>query len=263
MKLFISIFYLSLGINSFSQTRFTVLSYNIYHGELAYQPGKPNLDSVAAFINKVKPDFVACQEVDSATGRSALYYGKKIDYIRELAFKTNMHGYFGKAMDYDSGGYGEGLLSKVPLKVEVLVLPTPAGGEPRSLIYADTRLANGQNIIIGGTHLCHQYNENRMAQVTSIDSIYRSLLYPSIVCGDFNFESTESPYQVMQKYWEDAALKKKNPGNTYSFKAPSKRIDYAFITKRGNWKVINAQVLPVNYSDHMPVLFTFELTINE
>lgn len=263
MRLYFSLCLMAISLSSFGQIRITVLSYNIYHGEMAYEPDKPNLDSVASFIRKIQPDFVACQEVDSATGRSALYYGKKTDYIKELAAKTGMHGYFGKAMDYDGGGYGEGLLSKNPLNVQVALLPKPAGGEPRSLIYANTRLANGQNIIFGGTHLCHESDENRLAQVNSIDSIYRSLLVPSVVCGDFNFESMEAPYQFMQKYWIDAASVRKNPPNTFSFKDPAKRIDYAFVTKRGNWKIINVQVFPVNYSDHMPVLFIFELTINE
>ncbi|MGZ5221070.1 MAG: endonuclease/exonuclease/phosphatase family protein, partial [Chitinophagaceae bacterium] len=91
MRLYFFVLLLIVSNSSFSQTRITVLTYNIYHGEMAYEAGKPNLDSVASFINKLQPDFVACQEVDSATGRSALYYGKKIDYIKELAAKTNMH----------------------------------------------------------------------------------------------------------------------------------------------------------------------------
>lgn len=263
MRLFLAAFLLSLSLSSFSQARIKVLTYNIFHGELAYEPGKPNLDSIASLIKKAQPDFVLCQEVDSATGRSAKLYGKRIDIMKELGIKTGMHGYFGKAMDFDSGGYGEGLLSKSPLHTEVVLLPSPAGGEPRSLIYANTRLVNGQNIIIGGTHLCHEFNENRVAQAEALNNIYRGLLIPSIVCGDFNFENSESPYQVMMQYWKDAAGLRLNPQNTFSSKEPKKRIDYAFVTKRGNWKVVNMEVVPVTYSDHLPVLITFELTISE
>ena len=254
---------LAISLHSIGQARIKVLSYNIFHGELAYEKGKPNLDSIVSLINKIQPDFVFCQEVDSATGRSAALYGKKTDFIKELAAKTGMHGYFGKAMDYDSGGYGEGLLSKNPVLAKVAVLPSPAGGEPRSLIYANIRLMNGQNIIIGGTHLCHEFNENRVAQVESINTIYSNLLVPSIVCGDFNFENTEPPYQVMLRYWKDAATLRMKPPNTFSSKDPAKRIDYAFVTKRGNWRLVNAETFPVTYSDHLPVLFTLELTIAE
>lgn len=263
MRLFLAAFFLSFCLSSFSQVRIKVLTYNIFHGELAYEPGKPNLDSIAALIRRVQPDFVVCQEVDSATGRSARLYGKRTDLMKELAAKTGMNGYFGKAMDYDSGGYGEGLLSKNPLHAQVALLPSPAGGEPRSLIYANTRLTNGQNIIIGGTHLCHEFNDNRVAQAEAITNIYRGLLVPSIVCGDFNFENTEAPYPVMMQYWKDAAGLRLNPQNTFSSKEPKKRIDYAFVTKRGNWTVINMETIPVTYSDHLPLLTTFQLTIAE
>lgn len=263
MKFLGCLFFLALSLSSLGQIRIKILTYNIYHGEMAYEPGKPSLDSIAAFIKKVQPDFVACQEVDSATGRSALLYGKKTDMMKELAAKTGMNAYFGKAMDYDGGGYGEGLLSVTPLKVNVAILPSPAGGEQRSLIYANTRLPNGQNIIIGGTHLCHEFPENRAAQSESIDKLYRNLLVPGIVCGDFNFENTDPLYEIMTNYFKDAAMVRKMIPPTFSSKEPSKRIDYAFITKRGNWKVINAEVFHVNYSDHMPVLFTLEMTINE
>ncbi|MEP7377581.1 MAG: endonuclease/exonuclease/phosphatase family protein [Chitinophagaceae bacterium] len=263
MRLIICSFLLAISLYSFSQARIKVLSYNIFHGELVYEKGKPNLDSIASLINKLQPDFVFCQEVDSATGRSAGLYGKKTDFIKELAAKTGMQGYFGKAMDYDSGGYGEGMLSRNPVHANVTVLPSPAGGEPRSLIYANVRLMNGQNVIIGGTHLCHEFEQNRLAQVENINNIYRNLLVPSIVCGDFNFESNQPPYQVMLQYWKDAATLRMKPPNTFSSKDPSKRIDYAFVTKRGNWRLVNAETFPVTYSDHLPVLFTLELTIAE
>src|SRR5690606_7974941 len=127
MKFHLSLLALLIFSICEAQTRVTILSYNIYHGELAYEKGKPNLDSVAALINKYRPDFVALQEVDSATGRSARIYGERTDYVKELAARTGMLGYFGKAMDYDSGGYGEALLSRRPLNIEVANLPTPAG----------------------------------------------------------------------------------------------------------------------------------------
>lgn len=263
MRLIFCLFFITVSLTVLSQARITVLSYNILHGELGYEKGKPNLDSIASLINKIKPDFVFCQEVDSSTGRSALLYGKKTDLIKELAAKTGMHGYFGKAMDYDSGGYGEGLLSKNPVQAQVALLPSPAGGEPRSLIYTNVRLMNGQNVIIGGTHLCHEFEQNRLAQAEAITTIYRNLLVPSVVCGDFNFESTEPPYQQMMQYWRDAAMLRMKPPNTFSSKDPKKRIDYAFVTKRGNWRLVNAETFPVTYSDHLPVLFTLELTIAE
>lgn len=264
MKRFLTIIPFLFFLHASSQTRVTVLSYNIFHGELAYERGKPSLDSIAALIKSVQPDFVALQEVDSATGRSERLYGKKIDLAAELAGRTGMFGYFGKALDYDSGSYGQAILSRRPLVAETAILPSPAGGEPRALIYTNTRLSNGQNIIFGSTHLCHQHEENRVAQVKFIDSLYKSLLVPSILCGDFNLESMEPAYALLSHYWKDAgAVARKVPAPTFSAKDPKKRIDYVFFTKRGNWKVVKAETFPVTYSDHRPILFTFELTLNE
>jgi endonuclease/exonuclease/phosphatase family metal-dependent hydrolase len=202
---------------------------------------------------------VVCQEVDSSTGRSASYYGKRTDYIKELATKTGLHGYFGKAMDYDGGGYGEGLLSKDPVAAKVVLLPNPAGGEPRSVIYAETTLKNGRKVVVAGTHFCHQYEENRLAQGGHINTLFSNSAAPVIVCGDFNFESTAAPYQVMKKQWKDVAVIKGNPQNTFSSDKPGKRIDYAFVSKTAAWKIVDVEIFPVDYSDHMPVLFTLEL----
>ncbi len=61
------------------------------------------------------------------------------------------------------------------------------------------------------------------------------------------------------QYWQDAAVVKGNPQNTFSFDRPHVRIDYAFLLKNTHWKVTDVQVLPYSCSDHMPVLFTIEL----
>ncbi|WP_153799314.1 endonuclease/exonuclease/phosphatase family protein [Foetidibacter luteolus] len=259
MKKLFLIVSLLLMLQARAQTSLKVLSYNIYHGELNYQPGKASLDSIAALIRKLQPDFVACQEVDSATGRVAKIYGQRIDLMQELAKKTGMYGYFGKAMDFDGGGYGEGLLTKNPVTASTVVLPNPSGGEPRALLYAHYTLPGGRVILLGGTHLCHEHEANKVAQVAAINKVMGSSAYPSVVCGDFNFTSGSRPYQLMAKAWFDAADVKGNPQNSFSYKKPAVRIDYAFLSKPHSWKVVDVQVIPVSYSDHMPVLFTLQL----
>ena len=63
MRLIICSFLLAISVNSFSQARIKVLSYNILHGELGYEKGKPNLDSIASLINKIQPDFVLARKL--------------------------------------------------------------------------------------------------------------------------------------------------------------------------------------------------------
>jgi len=78
-----------------------LMTYNIFHGEQPYNPGNSNLPQIAELINKVNPDLVALQEVDSMTNRSAgINSGVPIDQVMELSRMTGMAGFFGKAIDY-------------------------------------------------------------------------------------------------------------------------------------------------------------------
>ena len=244
---------------AYSQQTVKILSYNIFHGEDAYKKGQPNIDSVAALINKYQPDLAAFQEVDSATGRSEGIYKVRTDFIAELAKKTGMYGFFGKAMDYDGGGYGEGLLSKKAVQATTRILPTPKGGEPRALIYLTYPLLKNKKIIFAGTHLCHQFEENRIAQVTEINRTFEKINTPVILCGDLNFTPDKEPYRILSALWNDAAVLKGDPAFTFPSDNPRIRIDYGWLKKGYNLKIKDVQVLPYNYSDHKPVLITLEI----
>ena len=244
-----------IAITVDAQDTLTVMSYNIYHGEQAYAEGENNLDDIAALIKKVRPDLVALQEVDSLTGRSGkLVKGSPVNQVQYLANKTGMHGYFGKAMAYDGGGYGEALLSGKQLESNKIILPIPEGGEPRALLMVNYPLRDGRNLIFGGTHLCHQFEDNRVAQMQAINNYFGSLNQPAIVAGDLNFTPESAPYSFIVDDWADAAKRSGTVEPTFSFHKPDKRIDYIFLSKNTNWEIIEMEVLQVNHSDHMPVV---------
>ena len=128
-----------------------VLTYNIHHGEGT--DGKVDLARIAKVIAAADPDLVALQEVDNKTKRTG-----GVDQTAELAKLTKTHGKFGKAIDFEGGGYGQAILSKYPLgDLTVQTLP----GEPRS----EQRVAAAAEVTLGGdsrkvlfvtTHLHHQ-----------------------------------------------------------------------------------------------------------
>ncbi len=239
---------------TFAQDTLTVMTYNIYHGEQAYSEGESNLKDVADLIKEIGPDLVALQEVDSLTGRSAsLNNGTPVNQSKELGKLTGMHGYFGKAIDFDGGGYGEGLLTKKKLKSRKVMLPIPKGGERRALLMVEYPLNGEKKLIFGGTHLCHQYEQNRVAQVKAINDHFLSIEQPAIIAGDFNFTPDGDPYQLTKKHWFDAALIGDVVEPTFSHQEPSKRIDYIFLSQK-NWKVIEMDVLEEPYSDHLPIV---------
>jgi len=242
------------------QNELIILSYNIYHGEDPYQPGRSNIQDIADLINRLQPDLVALQEVDSMTLRTmGIHEGKKKDLIWELGKATGMEGFFAKAIDFSEGGYGEAILSRHPAVFESIQLPTPKGGEGRSLAKANVKLPDGSTLVFSGTHLCHEFDENRTAQVKEIHKVLFGLNIPVVLAGDFNFEAQEKGYSILEKDFLDAAQEFGDPKNTYSTKEPEIRIDYIWLDKKTDWEIISVEVLDEVFSDHKPLLIKVRL----
>lgn len=236
-----------------------LMSYNIYHGENPYKPGTPNVEDIANLIREISPDFLALQEVDSMTLRTAGFAGEKLDLTDVWAEKTGMFGHFAKAIDFSEGGYGEAVLSKKKGRFESLSLPVPEGGEGRSMAIAHVELAEGKRMAFAGTHLCHENPINRSAQVKAILDHFKNIDYPVIITGDFNFESDEEGYALMTENFRDAALEVDNLENTYSSDNPKMRIDYFWVPKNSGIEVLSVQTISVNYSDHLPLVMEVKI----
>jgi len=236
----------------------TVLTWNIYHGESHYRPGSSNLEAIAEIINEYQPDLVALQEVDNMTTRTAGFnHGIGKDLVQELAALTAMHGYFGKAMDYEGGGYGGGILSRHPATPVTTLLPSPQGGEPRVLISIQHLLPGGRNITFAGTHLCHEFETNRMAQIKAITEFVAHTGEPTIVAGDFNFTPNHPAYTAISLTMHDAMSG--SSALTWPYHAPEERLDYIFVDKNSQWQVKDIRLINTDASDHFPVLAVLEL----
>lgn len=238
-----------------------ILTYNIFHGESPVHTGTANFNEIKELIKKLDPDFVALQEVDSLTGRSARIYGGAIDLIKMFSGETGLGGYFGKAMNYDGGGYGEGLLVKQRASFSTQLLPNPAGGEPRAMAWAKSRLKNGKQIYFGGTHLCHQFTVNRLVQLEAILSQMEELEQPIIWVGDLNFTPDSEEYKSIPKRWTEAGIAAGNPQNTYGTEEKGGRIDYIWYDSE-QFELVNFEVIQVPYSDHFPVWAILKLKNN-
>ncbi|HPD45576.1 MAG TPA: endonuclease/exonuclease/phosphatase family protein [Anaerohalosphaeraceae bacterium] len=234
-------------------TRVTVLTYNIYHGEDAN--GRSNLDAVAAIINTLRPDLVALQEVDNKTTRV-----KGLDLTAELSRRTGMAGHFAKAMDYAGGGYGEAVLSRLPvLGVTNHALPHTAGAEPRAALEVEVQLADGRRVLFVGTHLDHQRDPaNRNAQAARIRELYADSKLPVILAGDLNAVPESDVISLLASEWLWTA--QSNPAPTYPAVEPDCLIDYIMVKPAGQWRVVGTRVIEEKVaSDHRPVLAVLEL----
>jgi len=198
--IFLSIIFTSLIVwsqSSLDSSKIVkVLSFNILHG--ATTKGDFDLDAIAKIIIDADPDFVALQEVDFKTNRALNY-----DLVTELGWRVKMAGIFGKAMDYNGGEYGEGVLSKYTfLQTRNVALPFTPGNEPRAALEIITLLPSGDTIAFVGTHLDHLKNEkDRVAQANKINQAFSSNKYPTILAGDLNAIPGSTPINILEEIW--------------------------------------------------------------
>lgn len=231
-----------------------VLSFNILHG--ATTNGDFDLDAIAKVIIDVNPDFVALQEVDYKTNRA-----QKYDLVTELGWRVKMAPIFARAMHYDGGEYGEGVLSRHTfLHARNVPLPFIPDDEPRAALEITTVLAFKDTISFIGTHLDHLENEtNRIMQAKQINKIFSSNSYPTILAGDLNAEPGSTPINILEEIWTASYTKDRL---TYTFPSdnPVKKIDYVMFYPENRWKVLQTKVIQDTVaSDHCAYLVILEL----
>lgn len=231
-----------------------VLSFNILHG--ATTKGDFNLDVIANVISYTNPDLVALQEVDFKTNRAHKY-----DLVTELAYRTKLIPLFGKAMNYDDGEYGEGILSKYSfLKTRNVALPFTNGNEPRAALEIITTLSSKDTIAFVGTHLDHLKDEkDRIAQVKKLNEVFSLNKYPTILAGDLNDIPGSNAINILENVWL-SSYNKENPENTFPSDNPNKKIDYIMFYPKNRWKIIETKVINNTVaSDHNAYLVIVEL----
>ncbi len=234
-----------------------LLTYNIHHAR--NESGVVDIDGLAAYIDSLHPDVVALQEVDSVCRRSG-----NMDIAAELGKRTGMYYYFGKAMEYDGGGYGEALLSRLPIEnIRTIRLPVlnDKDREPRAAIEAGIRLPGGLIIGFVATHLDHVEDEaDRLLQARFLAERLRYQNIPYIIAGDLNALPQS---QTMKALFEVAAqppLDKNLP--TWPSGTATKKIDYFLLSKNYQWQCTRFEVPEEKHiSDHRPVLMEIKIPV--
>ena len=213
-----------------------IMSYNVRH--CAGMDWVVDYDRTANVIAENQPDVVALQELDSMTGRSGRKY-----QLGELAKRTNYYPVFGKAIDYDGGGYGVGILTKEkPLSTKRIPLP---GEEPRVLLLVELK-----DYVIACTHLDLEESE-RLASTPIIIEEAQSWQKPFILAGDWNDYPNSQLLQELTKYFTI------NSGDDFTFPAdePNECIDYVASYNSHSAKTLESLVIDEKEaSDHRPLV---------
>ena len=223
-----------------AQNTLKLMSYNIKNAN--GMDNVCNFQRIANVINNTSPDVVAIQEVDSMTNRSGQKY-----VLGEIAERTQMHGYFAPAIDYDGGKYGIGLLTKqVPLRLQSL--PLPGREEARTLI-----LAEFADYIYCYTHMSLTADD-RMKSLELVKAFTSSSTKPLFLAGDMNAEPESGFIKELQKDFQILSNPKQH---TFPAPDPKETIDYIATLKQNakGFAVISAKVInePMA-SDHRPIL---------
>lgn len=225
-----------------------IMTYNIHHGNPpTREEGYIDLTTIARTIHKIDPALVALQELDSVTQRS----GKKFQ-LEVLAEMLEMHYYYGKAINYQGGGYGVGILSKYPItEIRTIKLPNIEGfeGEDRVLALVKVTLPGDKIIYFGSTHLDVSLEQNRILQAAEIVDVASTLDAPVIIGGDFNSTDDKAPMVKLYSHFEDASTKKEP---TIPVLKPTRRIDYILYAP-DEFEVLKEEVLTADHygSDHL------------
>jgi endonuclease/exonuclease/phosphatase family metal-dependent hydrolase len=234
-----------------------VLTYNIHHCEGV--DGKLDLPRLATIIKGVSPDIVALQEVDQSTARSS-----SVDQPAELSRLTGMEVVFGRNIDYQGGGYGTAVLSRLPVKAHAShKLPSLYDGEQRGVQIVELGAPGDPGLVFLCTHLDHRPDDReRMASAEMINELaarYGDRLM--ILAGDLNAEPDSRVIHEFEKRWKIAG---RDDGQltggssrllTHPSDKPQTWIDFVLVRPAERWQIVEVRVLdePIA-SDHRPLL---------
>ena len=246
--LFISFCFLAIGCNQKAKETpvapethdLRLMTYNIRNGR--GMDDSLSIARTAAVINRVAPEAVVVQELDSMTARSGQTY-----VLGELAKLTDMQAYFAPAIDFDGGKYGIGMLCR-ETPVRVKALPLPGREEARALLMVEFK-----DYVYVCTHLSLT-EEDRLSSLEILKQLGGETEKPLFIAGDWN-DTPSSPF--MQAMGEAFTLLSDTAAHTFPASEPRETIDYIAVLKAWAGKVSSQKTEVVNASvesDHRPIV---------
>lgn len=246
-----------------------IITYNIHHGEGIDR--KFDLERIAKVLLDERPDLVALQEVDQQTRRSG-----GVDQPAELARLTGLTVVFGRNIDFEGGGYGTAVLSRLPVlssksvKLKSFYPPTPHNPEQRGVQVIELGSTAGKpEMLFLCTHLdSRPPDDERIHSAITINELIRKWgNLPALLAGDLNAPPESPAIRELAKEWAIAGLdsasakrpKADRPARyaikTFPAQKPRAWIDYVLYRPTRRWRVVEVRVLnePVA-SDHRPLL---------
>ena len=231
-----------------------VASFNIHHG--VGRDGLLDLERIAGVVERTGADVVGLQEVDNHWSARSNF----VDQATWLAVRLDMHVVFGANLNLDPPTpgaprrqFGTAILSAHKIRTWTnTLLPRPAGGEQRGLLEVQMKV-RGIPVRVFNTHLQHDSQLERLAQVDSIREVLASANESVVLLGDLNATPNTPEIAGLTDLLVDAWLTAGvGDGFTFDAATPHARIDY--VMSSGNVVARTAAVVTTDASDHLPVV---------
>ena len=219
-----------------------IMTYNVQH---CYNQSLKDIDydELALEIKNSNADIVGLNEI---YGEGSIF-GNQVEI---LAKKSGMnYCAFAAAFEHDYGPYGNGLLSKLPIRfVEKIMIPDPViKANPEE--YYETRcilkVTFDDGIIVLVSHFGLNDDEQKNAVATTLSNICNN---KSILMGDFNMTPDNIMLESIKEHMNDTSIGFCELVNTWASYSPVIKIDYIFVSK--DISVENAEVSSKIVSDH-------------
>ena len=229
---------------------FRIVSYNVgAFGKFM----DSSIPMIADMMKEARADVVTLNELDSCNNRH------EINQTAVLAGKMGWQWFFGRAMPYAGGAYGNGVILPKKYKIlneYVIALPKGAGSEPRSVAVVETN-----EYVIGAVHLDYANEDAAIGQVKVINewmsAHFKDSPKPVFLCGDMNAKPDSKVITALLRDWNMLS----SGELSFSSTEPSECIDYIFHYKRSaHVRKVSAHTLATfrkgdvtKASDHLPI----------
>jgi len=243
-----------------------IMTYNVHR--CVGTDRQLDVERIAAVIADCCADIVCLQELDVRRARTG-----HVDQAHAIASLLGMNVDFYAAMQVEEELYGDAILTALPQRrLKGAALPTLGGVpglEPRGALWLEVSLGQARLQVIN-THLGLLPGEQHR-QVKALAGPKwlgnPRCQDPTILIGDFNFTSVTGPYRYLAQHLRDAQRVAGLDRSVKTFPSafPTIRIDHCFVSRGITIRRVHAPFHPLARlaSDHLPLVFDFDLTTGE
>jgi endonuclease/exonuclease/phosphatase family metal-dependent hydrolase len=189
-----------------------------------------------------------------------------VDQAHLVARHLRMDAHFHPALHVEEEKYGDAILTALPSRM-VKAGPLPSVGEPRGAIWVEID-HRGSRLQMVNTHF-GLWRRERIAQAETIAGAEwlgspECRDFPALLAGDFNAGPRSRAYSVLARGLSKNTLT--IPARpTFPARFPMLRLDHIFANN--NARIMGYEVIDTplarQASDHLPLLATVELTVQQ